>query len=61
MLEYWNQDALTWLLAVPLLHFLRGDSKPFEKPGVDGSHSRLEWVGAQGLRVREFQRSSVEL
>ncbi|XP_022800357.1 E3 ubiquitin-protein ligase rnf213-alpha-like [Stylophora pistillata] len=61
MEEYWKQDALTWLLAVPLLHFLREDSKPFEKPGVDGSYSKLEWAGAQGLRIRELQRSLVQL
>ncbi|KAL9988396.1 hypothetical protein ACROYT_G002834 [Oculina patagonica] len=46
-----------WLLAVPLLHFLRGDSKPFEEPDIGGSPKTLVWWGAQKLNITEFQRS----
>jgi len=47
-----------WLLAIPLLHFLRGDSKPFEEPKFGGSPESLAWWGAQKLEIRDFQRST---
>ena len=61
MAEHWKSEADTWLLGVPLLHFLRGDSKPFEEPGIEGSYHKLDWVGAQGLKIKEFQRSAENL
>ena len=57
MAEYWKSEADAWLFAVPLLHFLRGDSMPFEEPGIEGSYHRLDWVGAQGLDIEKFRRS----
>ncbi|PFX19442.1 E3 ubiquitin-protein ligase RNF213 [Stylophora pistillata] len=54
-------DAETWLFAVPLLHFLRGDSKPFEEPDTEGSYNKLEWYGAQKLKLKEFQKISAHL
>ena len=50
-------SSLQWLFAIPLLHFLRGDSKPFEEPSTLGSPKRLEWWGAQNLQITNFQRS----
>ena len=51
-----------WLFAMPLLHFLRGDSKPFEEPEVEGSYHRSEWFGAQNLKnIEEFRRSATEM
>ena len=61
MAEYWKSEAYTWLFAVPLLHFLRGDSKPFEEPVIEGSCHKLDWFGAQGLNIKEFQRSAENL
>lgn len=61
MTDAWVSDAETWLFAVPLLHFLRGDSKPFEEPDIEGSYNKLEWFGAQKLRIKEFQRSTGNL
>ena len=61
MAEYWKSEAYTWLFAVPLLHFLRGDSKPFEEPVIEGSCHKLDWFGAQGLKIKEFQRSAENL
>ena len=46
-----------WLFAIPLLHVLRGDSRPFEEPNFEGSENQLEWIGAQNLRITEFQRT----
>ena len=60
MADYWRADV-EWLFAVPLLHFLRGDSKPFEDPGIKGSYNTLEWIGAQKLKIKEFQRSAGRL
>jgi len=57
MQQAWTSNP-EWLLAVPLLHFLRGDSKPFEEPKFGGSPESLAWWGAQKLDIREFQRST---
>ena len=56
MANPWKADE-EWLFAIPLLHFLRGDSRPFEEPDIAGSYNKLDWIGAQKLRIREFQRS----
>ncbi|XP_022801884.1 E3 ubiquitin-protein ligase rnf213-alpha-like, partial [Stylophora pistillata] len=45
-----------WLLALPLLHFLRGDSKPFEEPDIGELPENSAWWGAQKLAITEFQR-----
>lgn len=46
-----------WLLAMPMLHFLRGDSKPFQEPDIGGWPRDLAWWGAEKLAIAEFQRS----
>ena len=46
-----------WLFAIPLLHFLRADSRPFEEPDIAGSYNKLEWIGAEKLEIRVFQKS----
>ena len=56
MTNYWKADV-EWLFAIPLLHFLRGDSTPFEEPGIAGSYHNREWIGAQNLKIKEFQKS----
>lgn len=56
MADHWRADG-EWLFAVPLLHFLREDSKPFEEPHLMGSYNQPEWIGAQKLWIKEFQRS----
>lgn len=56
MANYWKADG-EWLFAIPLLHFLRGDSIPFEEPDIAGAYNKLPWIGAQKLRIKEFQRS----
>ena len=61
MARSWKPVEEDWLFAMPLLHFLRGDSKPFEEPDVEGSYNRPEWFGAQNLNIREFQRSTTEM
>ena len=61
MARAWKPVEEDWLFAMPLLHFLRGDSKPFEEPDVEGSYRRPEWFGAQNLNIREFQRSTTEI
>ena len=53
--------AETWLFAMPLLHFLRGDSQPFEQPGIEGSYHKPEWYGAQKLKLKEFQKTAANL
>lgn len=46
-----------WLLAVPMLHFLRGESHPFEEPDIGGSPRNLAWWGAEKLDIEAFRRS----
>lgn len=53
--------AETWLFALPLLHFLRGDSRPFEEPGIEGCYEKPEWYGVQKLELKEFQRTAANL
>lgn len=55
MADDWADGS--WLFAVPLLHFLRGDSRPFEEPEIGGSYQKPEWIGASKLRIKEFRRS----
>ncbi len=57
MKQAWKSNP-EWLLAVPLLHFLRGDSKPFEEPDIGELPQNLAWWGAQNLSISEFQRSN---
>ena len=61
MAHAWKPVEEGWLFAMPLLHFLRGDLKPFEEPGVEGSYHRPEWFGTQNLNIKEFQRSATEM
>lgn len=56
MTNYQKADG-EWLFAIPLWHFLRGDSKPFEEPGIAGSYYTLKWIGAQNLKIKQFQKS----
>ena len=46
-----------WLPALPLLHFLRGESKPFEDLICEKSIdiSKWKWWGLQGLPCKDFR------
>lgn len=46
-----------WLLAIPLLHFLREDSKPFKEPELGEWPQNEAWWGAENLDIAAFQRS----
>ncbi|XP_068731195.1 E3 ubiquitin-protein ligase rnf213-alpha-like [Montipora capricornis] len=47
-----------WLLAVPILHFLRDESKPFQEPDMAGWPNTMAWWGAEKLCITEFQQSA---
>ena len=50
--QAWNiTPDYEWLLAVPLMHFLRGDSKPFEEPEMGGQPDNSAWWGAENLNL----------
>ncbi|XP_068759451.1 E3 ubiquitin-protein ligase rnf213-alpha-like isoform X4 [Montipora capricornis] len=49
--QAWSASYYEWLWAVPLLHFLRGDSRPFEEPEMDGNSDAPAWWGAEKLKV----------
>ena len=56
MANHWEANG-EWLFAIPLLHFLRGDSRPFEEPSIEGDYHKPDWIGAQKLRIKDFQKS----
>jgi len=47
-------------LAVPLLHFLRRDSKPFEEPEMGGHPDNPAWWGMENLSLGKFERFDKE-
>lgn len=47
---------LEWILAVPILHFLRGESKPFEEPDIQGWPKTPDWWGAHELEIGKFRK-----
>ncbi|XP_031550160.1 E3 ubiquitin-protein ligase rnf213-alpha-like, partial [Actinia tenebrosa] len=48
------------ILAVPLLHFLRKDLKPFEEPEVTHQNTVKEWCCAEGVPQNKTYNSFVE-
>ena len=65
ILEFYQQLArkpslvVNWLPALPVLHFLRNESKPFEevvceKPANDG---KWKWWGLAELPIREIRKN----
>eukprot|EP00058_Branchiostoma_floridae_P007058 XP_002592546.1 hypothetical protein BRAFLDRAFT_108418 [Branchiostoma floridae] len=38
-----------WLLAIPILHFLRGDSRPFKQPDEEAKVGDRLWFGLEGM------------
>lgn len=38
-----------WLVALPLLHLLRGSAKPFETPAPGKSKYDLSWAGLRDI------------
>ena len=61
MAHPWKLIEEHWLFAMPLLHFLRGDSNPLEEPDIEGYYHRPEWFGAQNLKIKEFQRLATKM
>ena len=50
----------SWLYCIPLLHFLWGESKPFQQPTPSGDHRNDKWWGIQRLeaKVETFKNST---
>nr|XP_043906230.1 E3 ubiquitin-protein ligase rnf213-alpha isoform X2 [Solea senegalensis] len=40
-----------WILVLPLLHLLKGTTKPFELPSSGNTKSVIAWAGLQGLEM----------
>ncbi|KAK5884967.1 hypothetical protein CesoFtcFv8_018727 [Champsocephalus esox] len=40
-----------WILVLPLLHLLKGNTKPFEVPTSGNSKYGVAWAGLQGLEI----------
>lgn len=40
-----------WILVLPLLHLLKGNTKPFEVPTSGNSKYGAAWAGLQGLEI----------
>lgn len=47
-----------WLVALPLLHLLKGSAKPFETPAPGKSKFDLSWAGLKDLDMKfEYMNS----
>ncbi|CAJ1075084.1 E3 ubiquitin-protein ligase rnf213-alpha [Xyrichtys novacula] len=46
-----------WILVLPLLHLLKGTTKPFEVPASGNSKYGLSWAGLLGLETSSFMNS----
>lgn len=40
-----------WILVLPLLHLIKGTTKPFEVPALKNVKYGLSWAGLQGLEM----------
>jgi hypothetical protein len=67
ILEFYQQSSkksliVIWLPALPLLHFLRRESKPFEGVICEKSvgATNWKWWGWQDLPYREIRRNITE-
>ncbi|XP_029582376.1 E3 ubiquitin-protein ligase rnf213-alpha isoform X4 [Salmo trutta] len=51
-------SVLSWILVIPLLHLLKGDSKPFEPipPTMDPPFAT--WAGLKGIRIKDSYRDT---
>ncbi|KAI8484074.1 hypothetical protein Bbelb_381920, partial [Branchiostoma belcheri] len=47
-----------WLLAIPIYHFLRGDSQPFEQPTEDARVGSQEWFGLGGIDLDKLRTNA---
>ena len=57
-----HSDLHHWLLAVPLVHFLTGQSQPFDKSLLllekPKQQQQDEWWGAQGFETKAVRRKA---
>lgn len=51
-----EEGVVSWILVIPLLHLLKGDSKPFEPipPTMDPPFAT--WAGLTGIRIKDIYR-----
>lgn len=48
-----------WILVIPLLHLLRGDSKPFEAVPLTMNPNFDIWAGLKGIKTPEGYTDSM--
>ncbi|XP_041751484.2 E3 ubiquitin-protein ligase rnf213-alpha-like [Coregonus clupeaformis] len=51
-------SVVSWILVIPLLHLLRGDSKPFEPIPSTMDPPLTTWAGLKGIRIKDPYRST---
>ncbi|CAB1317918.1 unnamed protein product [Coregonus sp. 'balchen'] len=51
-------SVVRWILVIPLLHLLRGDSKPFEPIPSTMDPPLTTWAGLKGIRNKDPYRST---
>lgn len=53
-----EEGVVSWILVIPLLHLLKGDSKPFEPipPTMDPPFAT--WAGLTGIRIKDTYRDT---
>ncbi|XP_066519298.1 E3 ubiquitin-protein ligase rnf213-alpha-like [Hoplias malabaricus] len=45
--------TVNWILIIPLLHFLEGDSKPFEQNQISHGQACNDWAGLKRFKLNE--------
>ncbi|XP_029944705.1 E3 ubiquitin-protein ligase rnf213-alpha-like isoform X2 [Salarias fasciatus] len=46
-----KENMPEWIMALPLLHLLKGTTKPFERPPPGNPQIFLSWAGLQGIDI----------
>nr|XP_029476924.1 E3 ubiquitin-protein ligase rnf213-alpha-like [Oncorhynchus nerka] len=50
--------VVSWILVIPLLHLLRGDSKPFEPVPPTMDPPFTTWAGLKGIKIKDSYRDT---
>lgn len=53
-----ERSVVSWILVIPLLHLLRGDSKPFEPVPPTMDPPFATWAGLKGIKIKDSYRDT---
>lgn len=53
-----ERSVVSWILVIPLLHLLKGDSKPFESVPPTMDPPFATWAGLKGIKIKDPYRDT---